>query len=555
MLTDLSIRDVVLINHLDINFLSGLSVLTGETGAGKTILLDSLGLALGARSEKGLIRRGANQLSVTAKFSIPLDHPVLQILNEINLESSTNLVMHRIISTDGRSRAFVNDHPISINLMRRLGDNLVEIHDQLKSHGLLDPSTHRPTLDAFANIDITSVHQSWTAWQNSIKMCIDFEAILIKAQEEENFIRYTIEELTNLDLKLGEEEILTKQRTIMMNGEKLFDGMNIAQQSLCYNCDVAKNIRNAQHALELVTKYADNILDPVISALDRASIEVEEAQNLLEKISSSIKLDSKILEKIEERLFLLRAIARKHNVTVDDLISLNDRFSNRLKLITNNTDEFSRLKIAEQQAKLCYYNHAKELSLLRKRAAKRLDTAVAKELKPLKLDKATFRTKIDLLNETAWNETGIDRVIFEVATNLETTYGSLAKIASGGELSRFILALKVVLALKTSVQTIVFDEIDNGIGGAVATAVGERLSKLAIGFHQVLVVTHSPQVAAKGTNHLYVKKVTEEDTILTRVFALNKEERQEEIARMLAGAKITDQARAAATSLLTSTSD
>jgi len=551
MLLGLSIRDVVLIDRLDIGFRPGLSVLTGETGAGKSILLDSLGLALGARSESGLVRHGASQLSVSAEFSVLPGHPAMRILEDQALDVACELVLRRVVTTDGRSRAFVNDQPISVGLLRRLGDSLVEIHGQFESHGLLDAATHRTVLDAFAGLDGQAVRQSWHTWQDAIGALREAEAILAKARKEEDFLRHAVEEMNVLDPKAGEEDALAERRAIMMHGEKLLEGMNAAQQALCLKGDVEASLRAAQRALERVAEKAEGRLDPVIAALDRAALETSEAQNLLEKASSTIDLDPNALEKVEERLFSLRSLARKHGVSVDGLPALRDRLSTELKAIDAGGDGLVRLAAAEQTAKRTYHDQAKALSRLRALAATRLDGAVAGELPPLKLDKATFRTRIDVLDEASWGETGMDRVAFEVATNPGVAPGPLAKIASGGELSRFMLALKVVLARTTPVPTIVFDEVDSGIGGAVAAAVGERLARLAADL-QVLVVTHSPQVAARGAHHWHVAKGSDgANSTVTRITALLGDERREEIARMLSGAEITNQARAAADSLLT----
>ena len=544
MLLGLSIRDVVLIDRLDIGFCPGLSVLTGETGAGKSILLDSLGLALGARSESGLVRQGANQLSVTAEFSLAEGHPAVGILADQAIDGARDLVLRRVVTADGRSRAFVNDQPISVGLLRRLGDSLVEIHGQFESHGLLDAATHRVVLDAFAALDAAPVRQSWADWQEATRARRDAEAVLAKARTEEDFLRHAVEELNALDPRLGEEEALAERRSLMMHGEKLLEGMNAAQQSLSQKGDVEANIRAAQRALERVAGKAEGRLDPVIAALDRAASEASEAQNLLEKVSSTINLDPNALEKVEERLFSLRSLARKHGVPVDGLPALRDRLSAELGAIEAGGDGLAHLAAAERNAKRIYHDHAITLSRLRAQTAERLDESVAKELPPLKLDKATFRTRIDVLEEESWTETGMDRVAFEVATNPGVPPGPLAKIASGGELSRFMLALKVVLAQTTPVPTIVFDEVDSGIGGAVAAAVGERLARLAADL-QVLVVTHSPQVAAKGTHHWHVAKSSDgAESTVTRINALSGNERREEIARMLSGAEITNHARA-----------
>lgn len=555
MLHGLSIRDVVLIDRLDIAFNPGLSVLTGETGAGKSILLDSLGLALGARSESGLVRQGTEQLSVTAEFSVPPGHPALGILAEQALDAANDLVLRRVVSADGRSRAFVNDQPISVGLLRRLGDSLVEIHGQFESHGLLDAQTHRAVLDSFAAADLAPVRQAWTAWREAARLRRDAEASLAKAKSEEDFLRHAVEELNALAPKPGEEAILAGRRAVMMHGEKLMESMNAAQQALTQKGDVEASLRSAQRALERVADKAEGRLDPVIAALDRAALEASEAQNLLEKVSQTIELDPNALEKIEERLFSLRAVARKHGVAVDDLAALNQRLADELKAIDAGGDGLARLAGTEAKAEATYVERARTLSQQRTAAARRLDRAVATELPPLKLDKASFRTRVEQSDQSSWNESGFDRIAFEVATNPGMPPGPLAKIASGGELSRFMLALKVVLARTTSAPTIVFDEVDSGIGGAVAAAVGERLARLAADV-QVLVVTHSPQVAARGAHHWHVAKGSNgRDSTVTRVHALAGDERREEIARMLSGAEVTEQARAAADSLLAAGQD
>jgi DNA repair protein RecN (Recombination protein N) len=550
MLLGLSIRDVVLIDRLDLGFQSGLSVLTGETGAGKSILLDSLGLALGARSESGLVRSGAAQLSVSAEFSLPARHPALAALAEQGIPSEGELVLRRIVSADGRSRAFVNDQPVSVGLLRRLGDDLVEIHGQFESHGLLDPATHRSVLDAFGKIDGERLQQHWQAWQTARDVRREAEALLAKSRSEEAFLRHSLDELDALDPTPGEEAGLAERRAVMMHGEKLIEGMNAARQALVHKGEVESNLQAAARALERVAEKAEGRLDPVIAALDRAAVEAGEAQSLLEKVSSSIDLDPAALEKVEERLFSLRATARKHGVEMDDLPALRQRLRQQLQAIDSGGDALKRLAAEEEGARGRYLATAEETSRLRIASASRLDKSVATELPPLKLDKAKFQTRVERLPETAWNESGLDRVAFEVTTNPGIPPGPLAKIASGGELSRFMLALKVVLARTSTIPTLVFDEVDSGIGGAVAAAVGERLARLAADV-QVLVVTHSPQVAAKGTHHWHVAKTSDGGkTTTTSVSALNVDQRCEEIARMLAGATITDQARAAALSLL-----
>jgi DNA repair protein RecN (Recombination protein N) len=554
MLVGLSIRDVVLIERLDIAFLPGLSVLTGETGAGKSILLDSLGLALGARSESGLVRSGAAQLSVSAEFSLPEGHPALALLAEQAIDGGRDLVLRRVVSADGRSRAFVNDQPVSVGLLRRLGDGLVEIHGQFESHGLLDPATHRTVLDAFSGLDLGPVHRAWKTWRDAARAVAEADSLLAKAQSEEDYLRHAVQELEALDPRADEEQTLAERRGVMMHGEKLLEAMSAAQSALGQKGGVEVNLRAAQRALERVADKADGQLAGVIAALERAAVEAAEASGLLEKVSSTIELDPGALEKVEERLFSLRAVARKHGVEVSALAALRRRMVEELQAIDAGGDRRDRLAADERKAKAAFVALAEELSRRRITAAERLDRAVAQELPPLKLDRATFRTRVERLGEAEWGETGLDRIAFEVATNPGLPPGPLAKIASGGELSRFMLALKVVLARTSPVPTIVFDEVDSGIGGAVAAAVGQRLARLSADL-QVLVVTHSPQVAAKGAHHWHVAKTSQGNgPTVTSVTALGPEERREEIARMLAGAEVTGEARAAAASLLTDAS-
>jgi DNA repair protein RecN (Recombination protein N) len=554
MLLGLSIRDVVLIDRLDIVFQSGLSVLTGETGAGKSILLDSLGLALGARSESGLLRPGAGQLSVAAEFTVPAAHAVFSLLAEQGLEAGDSVVLRRTVAADGRSRAFVNDQPVSVGLLRRLGDALVEIHGQFESHGLLDSTTHRGVLDAFGGLDVASVGLAWAAWQSATANRKAAEKALTKARADEDFLRHTVDELNALDPRPDEENSLAARRATLMHREKLMEGMNAALQALSQKGDVEASLRAAQRALEKMSSKLDGQFDPVIAGLDRAAAEVAEARSVLERQFAALDLDSTALEKAEERLFALRAAARKHGVRVSDLPDLRARIIGELEAVDLGGAKVGRLAEIEATAKAAYAGSAGALSQARSAASMRLDRAVAAELAPLKLDKATFRTKLERLAETEWGADGIDRVGFEVATNPGLPPGPLAKIASGGELARFMLALKVVLARSSPVPTMVFDEVDSGVGGAVAAAVGERLARLAADV-QVLVVTHSPQVAAKGMHHwLVTKEVGGGDGTIARVAALAPSERREEIARMLAGARITDQARAAADSLLSAAS-
>ena len=550
MLVGLSIRDVLLIDKLDLAFQPGLTVLTGETGAGKSILLDSLGLALGARSEGGLVRPGAQGLSVTAEFELPAGHPARDILIENDMSPADTLLLRRAVGVDGRSRAFVDDQPVSVGLLRRLGDALVEIHGQFANIGLLDPSTHLEVLDRFGGVDLAVLRAAWRAWRDSVTARQAAEAAFARAQGQQDFLRHAVDELSMLAPQPEEEAKLAERRALMMHGEKLMEGMNAAMEFLTRQGGVEHALRSAERTLARVADKAEGRLDPVIAALDRAAIEAEEAQELLQKASASIDLDPGALEKVEERLFALRAAARKHGVAVDELAALQARFAAELSEIETGGDGLRKLKQAEEAAHGVFAAEARRISAARREAALGLDKRVAAELPPLKLDKARFSTRIEARDERDWNDTGIDQVVFEVATNPGLPPGPLAKIASGGELSRFMLALKLVLADSATIPSMVFDEVDSGVGGAVAAAIGERLAKLATDL-QVLVVTHSPQVAARGHQHWHVAKRDDgKGSFVTRIGTLAEAERREEVARMLAGAEITDEARAAADRLL-----
>lgn len=550
MLVSLSIRDVVLIERLDLAFDGGLSVFTGETGAGKSILLDSLSLALGARADSGLVRHGAAQLAVIAEFDPPAIHPARSLLAAQDMDIGAEpLVLRRVVTADGRSRAYVNDQPVSVGLLRKIGDELVEIHGQFDSHGLLDEATHLGVLDAFGALDRASIKAAWDSWRAAHKKRADAEALLARSRAEEEELRYTHDELAALAPRLGEEDELARRRALMMHGEKLVEAMNGALAQLTQQGDVEQSLRSAQRLLERVSDRAEGRLDGVIAALDRAALEAAEAVGLLERASADIDLDPGTQEKVEERLFALRATARKHNVAVDGLVALLEDLARRLDALEGGGGDLVRLAREEEAARTRYADAARALSKARAQAAHRLDKAVEAELPPLKLDKARFHTSVEALPESQWGADGLDRVAFLVSTNPGTPPGPLGKIASGGELSRFMLALKVVLAQTSPIPTMVFDEVDSGIGGAVAASVGERLARLGADV-QVLVVTHSPQVAARGAQHYHVAKREAAGTVTTSVAPLSNPQRREEIARMLAGETITDQARAAADSLM-----
>lgn len=556
MLVRLSIRDVVLIDRLDMTFDRGLGVLTGETGAGKSILLDSLGLALGDRADSGLVRAGADQLSVTAQFELTGDHPAHALLANQGLDGEDDMVLlRRVVTRDGRSRAFLNDQPVSVGLLRSVGETLVEVHGQFDTHGMMNPATHRPVLDAYGATGklARSCATAYQAWKEAARTLRQAETDLKTAQAEEDTLRHAESELTSLAPQPGEEAELAERRSLLMNSEKLADGLNAALQAMDHGgSGVEAALRTAQRALDRVRAMAPTMLDPVMEALDRAAVEAAEAHNQLDRAASDVEMDPQALEQVEERLFALRALARKHGVDCDDLPGILAEIQRRLRSLEDGGNDLVALTRAEQEARTAYIASARTLSKARKAAAKALDQAVTRELPPLKLDKARFVTCVEDLPEDHWNADGLDDVVFQVATNPGSAPGPLGKIASGGELSRFMLALKVVLARVSPVPTLVFDEVDAGIGGATAAAVGDRLGLLAHDL-QVLVVTHSPQVAAKGNTHWRVSKSVRKGVTSTTIEALDIPARQEEVARMLAGEVITDEARAAAASLMGTT--
>ncbi|MEO5336971.1 MAG: DNA repair protein RecN [Magnetospirillum sp. WYHS-4] len=552
MLRNLSIRDVVLIGRLDIAFRDGLNVLTGETGAGKSILLDALGLALGVRAEARLVRHGAEQAAVTAAFDLPADHPAVLLVAEQGIEGEDGqVILRRTLGKDGRSRAFVNDQPVSVALLRQIGEALVEIHGQFESQRLLNPASHRDLLDAFGalNDQVAGTRRRYRAWREAQVACEQAAADVAKARRDEDYLRHAAGELADLAPQPGEEKSLAEDRAMLMHGEQIVAAMNEAAGALTGHRGAESILQSALRALEKVVGKAEGRLDATVAALTRAYDDLAEATGLLEKASASVDLDPRRLEKVEERLFALRALARKHAVDCDELPALQARLAAELVSLEDGGANLVRLRKAESEARQAYDDSADGLSRARSQAAGRLDKAVAAELEPLKLGRAKFSTRVEPLEEAQWHEAGKDRVAFEVATNPGSPPGPLARIASGGELARFMLALKAVLAQADPVPTLVFDEVDAGIGGATASAVGHRLAALGQQV-QVLVVTHSPQVAALGVHHWQVAKREDKTGVFTVIEALGADERREEIARMLAGAAVTAEARAAAEALL-----
>ncbi|PTQ09905.1 DNA repair protein RecN [Sphingomonas oleivorans] len=550
MLTALAIRDVVLIEALDLEFASGLGALTGETGAGKSILLDSLGLALGARADSGLVRQGASQSVVTASFDLPADHAVASLLaeNGLDAEPGEPLVVRRIVKADGGSRAFVNDQPASAALLRELGSYLVEIHGQHDDRGLLNPRGHRALLDAFGRISTDAAASAHRAWREAETRLESAREDLENAARDREWLDHAVAELSAFAAEPGEEAELAAERAAMQKGARLSDDLEAVSGHLEGSEGGLAQLRQAARRLDRIAAEHPALAE-ALAALDRAVIEAAEAEDRLGEASRALAFDPARLEAVETRLFDLRALARKHRVDPDQLAALTEELAQRLALIDAGGEGIAALEAEARAARAAYEEEAATLSAARQMAAVRLDAAVKAELAPLKLDAARFRTIVEPLAEPQWSGTGRDRVEFEISTNPGAPFAPLVKIASGGELSRFILALKVALAEEGGAATMIFDEIDRGVGGAVASAIGERLARLSARA-QILVVTHSPQVAARADRHWLIAKSHDGLVTRTGVHALDAVERREEIARMLSGAEVTDEARAQARRLL-----
>ncbi|MES2288355.1 MAG: DNA repair protein RecN [Pseudomonadota bacterium] len=545
MLQALSIRDVVLIEALDLEFADRLTVITGETGAGKSILLDALGLALGVRAASGLVRQGAAQAGVTATFTRDAVIDALLMENGIEAEAGEPLIVRRTVKADGGSRAFVNDVAVSGALLRTLGERLVEIHGQHDDRGLLAPTGHRALLDAFARSDLAPVRAAFAAMRTAEAALAEAQDALANAEADRDWLTHAVAELDRLGPEPGEEEVLSTSRAAMQKGAKIADDLEAIETLVAAADGGLSKLRQAARALDRIS--GDHpLLTEALGAVDRAIIEGAFAEDYLRGASEALSFDPARLEAEETRLFDLRAMARKHRVQPDDLAALADELRGRLSAIEAGGDGIAALERAAGVARAAYRASADALSDARKAAAARLDVAVAGELAPLKLDAARFRTVVASGPDS---ETGADRVEFEVSTNPGAPFGPLLKIASGGELSRFILALKVALAEDGAAATMIFDEIDRGVGGAVASAIGDRLSRLAEKT-QLLVVTHSPQVAARGAQHLLIAKNSDGLVTRTNLRTLDADERREEIARMLSGAEVTDEARAQAARLV-----
>ncbi|VIO77827.1 DNA repair protein RecN [Bradyrhizobium ivorense] len=557
MLARLSIRDIVLIERLDIEFSRGLAVLTGETGAGKSILLDAFALALGGRGDATLVRHGAEQGQVTAVFDVPKGHPAAKILAENGLddtgtEETCEMILRRVQLADGRTRAFINDQAISVQTLKAVGTALVEIHGQHDERALVDSTTHRQLLDAFAGLekDTAALEALWDIRRTASSALDEHRAGMERAAREADYLRHASQELKTLAPKEGEETELAGRRTTMMQGEKIATDLREAQEAIGGSHSPVASLSAAVRRLERRAANAPALIEPAVKAIDSAINALEEADQHLHAALAATDFDPAELERIEERLFALRAASRKYSTPVDLLAALATQYADDVALIDAGAEQLKQLELAAAEADKRYAAAAAKLSAARVKSADKLNKAVNAELAPLKLERAKFMTQVES-DAASPGPQGIDRVEFWVQTNPGTKPGPMMKVASGGELSRFLLALKVVLADRGSAPTLVFDEIDTGVGGAVADAIGSRLARLA-GKVQVMAVTHAPQVAARAGQHLLISKdaLDRGKRVATRVNALAADHRREEIARMLAGAEITAEARAAAERLL-----
>lgn len=564
MLLSLSIRDVVLIDRLEAIFRPGLCALTGETGAGKSILLEALGLAAGERADRGLVRSGSEEARVTATFDLPDDHPARAELDEagITVEPGEPVILRRRLTTDGRSQAWVNDQPASVGLLKTLGEALVEVHGQHDGRGLMDPKTHRGLLDSFARNDAErlAVREAWRSLSEARDRVASLEEAQRNANSEEEWLRAALEELDELSPVAGEEPALAEERKFLQHAENALSELQAAAEALQADGGLSERLGSALRTLERVSEQigqgeegaageARTALTRATGALDRALIEFAEAEDALADAAGTFEVEPGRLNKVEERLFALRAAARKHNVAIDALVPLKADLADRLDAIENAEGRLDEARKALSAAQAAYDRAASALTKTRDKAGDALAKAIMAELPPLKLDKARVRVAIETADDLA-GPNGRDRVQFEIATNPGAPFGALDRIASGGELSRFALAIKVCLSVDEDGLVLIFDEVDQGVGGAVADAVGKRLSALAK-TGQTLVVTHSPQVAARADHHWKIEKIDDgKGGVRTTLTELSGAERREEVARMLSGENVTDAARAQADQLM-----
>ena len=552
MLTRLLVRNVVLINTLDLDFTKGLTVLTGETGAGKSILLDSLGLALGSRANFGLIGIHGDRAEVTACFDIPHGHPVLAILEDAGIETDGEIILRRQLR-EGKSTAQINDQPVSGGLLRQVGDVLVEIQGQFEGRGLLDVSNHRILLDRFAGtLELAAqTARHWDEWQRLADELSNARAELARARAEEDWLRDAVTQLDELNPEEGEEDSLAAERVMLANVNRIAESLFEIEQAINAENGASSLLATAARTADRMAETAGGLLDPVVAALSRAEAEIEEVSSSISSARDRLEGDPNRLAMIEDRLHALRTQARKHQVSADELPQLHNALRSKLADLDDQSGGLAQLTAAEAEAAAIYKTNAETLSTQRREAAAQLDASVMAELPPLKLEQASFVTVVDSLDESRWGPTGIDQVRFEANTNPGMATAAIDRIASGGELARFLLALKVVLADTSMPMTLIFDEVDSGVGGAVAAAVGTRLAQLGETM-QCLVITHSPQVAARGRFHFRIAKTDSTDGVISRTEPLQSDARIEEISRMISGSTVTPEARAAALRLMES---
>ncbi len=551
MLKSLSIRNVVLIDKLDLDFRNGFSVLSGETGAGKSILLDSVGLLLGKRAEIGMIRSGCDKLSVCGSFEIADKKGELAALcAEYDLDFDNEIIIKRTLNQDGKGKIFFNDQPITQKLLKEIGGYLVEIHGQFDNQGLLNPATHLSVLDNYGNYPdkIAAMKNAFGVYKKAKTERAAAEEKIRQAKNEEENLRHWVDEFQKIKPQANEQEELEQKRQQMMNAEKILENLDAAYKAMSQG-GVQSSLRQAQAAIARVNSLLNGKFDNIYDLLDTALVNADEASEEIEAASNEVSLNQNELDAVEERLFALKALARKHNSTVEELPQVWAQMEEDLQNLASGEENIENLRKLETAAYNDYVKKATEVSQARLATALKLDAKIQAELPDLKMDKARFMTQVSDKPENLWNENGRDEVCFMVSTNPNTPYGSLSKIASGGELARFMLALKVNLAQSSQVETMIFDEVDTGIGGATAQAVGEKLAKLGEKV-QVLVVTHSPQVAAQSKYHYKVEKTTMDNVTTTTLRELSINEKTEEVARMLSGEQITNEARAAAKVLI-----
>lgn len=551
MLKSLSIRNVVLIDKLDLDFRNGFSVLSGETGAGKSILLDSVGLLLGKRAEIGMIRSGCDKLSVCGSFEIVDKKGELAALcAEYDLDFDNEIIIKRTLNQDGKGKIFFNDQPITQKLLKEIGGYLVEIHGQFDNQGLLNPATHLSVLDNYGNYPdkIAAMKNTFGVYKKAKSERAAAEEKIRQAKNEEENLRHWVDEFQKIKPQANEQEELEQKRQQMMNAEKILENLDAAYRAMSQG-GVQSSLRQAQAAIARVNSLLNGKFDNIYDLLDTALVNADEASEEIEAASNEVSLNQNELDAVEERLFSLKALARKHNSTVEELPQVWVQMEEDLQNLASGEENIENLRKLETAAYNDYVKKATEVSQARLATALKLDAKIQAELPDLKMDKARFMTQVSDKPENLWNENGRDEVCFMVSTNPNTPYGSLSKIASGGELARFMLALKVNLAQSSQVETMIFDEVDTGIGGATAQAVGEKLAKLGEKV-QVLVVTHSPQVAAQSKYHYKVEKTTMDNVTTTTLRELSINEKTEEVARMLSGEQITNEARAAAKVLI-----